>query len=146
MACEHLHQVVWHQNQCYGRKSIGGWCQLQVEDTVWLYSLVVSKGQATKFHRPWRGPYWAIMLHTSWCRQTKVNDSGMWHGILEVYTHSEEMWCSLWQDLRWVIALALPVKISLYRVKSNCPQSHHFIITAFLGNRSYVTHPSPEKD
>ena len=50
---DHLHQALQHQKQCYDRKSSGG--RYKVGDSV-LYSPALFRGQASKFHRQWRGP------------------------------------------------------------------------------------------
>jgi len=48
--------------QCYDRKTSGGQCK--EGDSVWLFSPAVSRRQAAKFHRPWRGPYRVVKVFT----------------------------------------------------------------------------------
>jgi len=56
---DHLHQALQHQKQCYDHKTSGG--RYKVGDSVW-YSPALSRGQASKFHRPWKGPYQVVKV------------------------------------------------------------------------------------
>ena len=54
-ARDRLHMAHERQKDYYDRRGHGS--RFKVGDSVWLYSPVVGKGVAPKFHEPWTGPY-----------------------------------------------------------------------------------------